>query len=159
MAKPRCYVASPLGFTESGRHYNSTVLLPALAEVVEPVCPWELGAGVVGRALADRGVIDRQAYLEIGVMNLDAIDSCQLLAAVLEGQEADSGTVGEVGWAARGGLTCFGLRSDMRQAGEPDMALNLQVEALVLRSGGHVVSRLADLVAALDVAARGLLAV
>src|ERR1019366_5438209 len=38
--KPRCYVASPLGFTEAGRVYYRKVFLPALAAVVEPIDPW-----------------------------------------------------------------------------------------------------------------------
>ena len=41
-ARPRCYVASPLGFTEAGRRYYADVYLPALAEVVTPVDPWTL---------------------------------------------------------------------------------------------------------------------
>ena len=41
-ARARCYVASPLGFTEAGRDYYARVYLPALAEVVEPVDPWTL---------------------------------------------------------------------------------------------------------------------
>jgi transketolase len=41
--RPRCYVASPLGFTAAGRLWNDQVLLPALREVVDPVDPWALG--------------------------------------------------------------------------------------------------------------------
>jgi hypothetical protein len=39
---PRCYVASPLGFTEAGRCYYGDVYLPALNSVVTPVDPWSL---------------------------------------------------------------------------------------------------------------------
>ena len=34
LQRPRCYVASPLGFTEAGRDYYARVYLPALATVV-----------------------------------------------------------------------------------------------------------------------------
>ena len=41
-ARPRCYLASPLGFSEAGRAYYAERYVPALAEHVEPVDPWTL---------------------------------------------------------------------------------------------------------------------
>jgi nucleoside 2-deoxyribosyltransferase len=148
--RPRCYVASPLGFTEAGRDYYVRVYLPALAEVVEPVDPWVLtGADEFVTAAAAGIAAERALSLEVGWRNAEAIRSCSVLAAYLEGQEPDSGTVAEVGYACGLGLTCFGLRSDLRQAGEPGVALNLQVEALIVESGGEIVASLDSLVAAL----------
>jgi hypothetical protein len=43
------------------------------------------------------------------------------------------------------GLRCFGLRSDLRQTGEPGVAVNLQVEYFVIASGGAIVRGLKDL--------------
>lgn len=148
MPGPRCYVASPLGFTEAGRHYYESVYLPALSSVVEPVDPWLLTAPheIAQAQAAGR---ERDMALEIGRRNAEAIRSCELLAAHLDGQEPDSGTVAELGYAAGLGLTCFGLRTDLRQAGEPGVALNLQVEAFVVASGGRMCTSLDDLVAAL----------
>jgi nucleoside 2-deoxyribosyltransferase len=143
MTSPRCYVASPLGFTEAGRDYYGRVLLPALAEVVAVVDPWALDAAIAADAP------DRERALAIGQANADAIRTCELLVAVLEGQEPDSGTVAELGFAAGLGLRCYGLRSDTRQAGEPGVALNLQVEAFVVGTGGVIVASLAELIAAL----------
>lgn len=137
----RCYVASPLGFTEGGRAYYRDTFLPALAAVVEPVDPW----GVPPPVATD----ERARWLAVGARNAADIRSCALLVAYLEGQEPDSGTVAELGYAAGLGLRCFGLRSDLRCAGEPGMALNLQVEAFVLASGGIVATSLAELCAAL----------
>ena len=34
-AKPRCYLASPFGFSEAGRQYYREIYIPALAELVE----------------------------------------------------------------------------------------------------------------------------
>jgi nucleoside 2-deoxyribosyltransferase len=150
-ARPRCYVASPLGFTEAGRDYYAHVYLPALARVVEPVDPWTLTAADEFVAAAAGGAVAQRALaLEVGRRNVEAIHSCSLLAAYLEGQEPDSGTIAEVGYACGLGLTCFGLRSDSRQAGEPGVALNLQVESLIVAGGGEIVGSLAALVAALD---------
>ena len=149
-ARPRCYVASPLGFTEAGRDYYARVYLPALAEVVEPVDPWVLTGADEFAAAAAVGVDAQRALaLEVGRRNAEAIRSCTLLAAYLEGQEPDSGTVVEVGYACGLGVTCFGLRSDLRLAGESGVALNLQVESLIVDSGGAIVGSLPALVAAL----------
>jgi nucleoside 2-deoxyribosyltransferase len=137
----RCYVASPLGFTEAGRAYYAATYLPALAAVVEPVDPW-------GHPHAPPGA-QREHWLTVGERNAADIRSCALLVAYLEGQEPDSGTVVELGYAAGIGLPCFGLRSDVRRAGEPGMALNLQVEAFVVGSGGIMATTLEELVAAL----------
>jgi nucleoside 2-deoxyribosyltransferase len=136
-------VASPLGFTEAGRNYYGSVLLPALAAVVRPVDPWSLDAAVAPEAG------ERERALAIGRVNVEAIRSCELLVAVLEGQEPDSGTVAELGYAAGLGLSCYGLRSDQRQAGEPGVMLNLQVETFVVDSGGVIAATLQELVAAL----------
>lgn len=149
-ARARCYVASPLGFTEGGREYYARVYLPALAEVVEAVDPWALTGADEFAVAAVAGIkTQRVLALEVGRRNAEAIRSCSLLAAYLEGQEPDAGTIAEVGYACGCGLTCFGLRSDLRQAGEPGVALNLQVESLIAASGGAIVGSLDALVAAL----------
>ena len=139
--RPRCYLASPLGFTEAGRHWYGRVYLPALASVVAPVDPWALTSpGEVARATAS----GRQAELcrEIGARNTEALRSCTLLVALLEGQELDAGTAAELGYAAALGLRCFGLRTDLRQTGEAGAACNLQVQAFVEGSGGEIVGSL-----------------
>lgn len=149
-ARPRCYVASPLGFTEAGRDYYARVYLPALTRVVDTVDPWTLTPNDEFLAAAVAGAdAQRTLALDVGRRNAEAIGSCSLLAAYLEGQEPDAGTIAEVGYACGLGLTCFGLRSDLRQAGEPGVALNLQVESLITASGGEIVGSLAALVAAL----------
>jgi nucleoside 2-deoxyribosyltransferase len=148
VSRPRCYVASPLGFSEAGRHYLRSVYLPALARVVQPVDPWALTTEEEVAAARASGR-DREMSLEIAARNTAAIRSCELLAAYLDGQEPDAGTVAEVGYGAALGLTCFGLRTDLRQAGEPGVAVNLQVEGFVVQSGGRVCTSLEDLVAAL----------
>ena len=146
--RPRCYVASPLGFTAGGRHWYHEVYLPALARVVEPVDPWALTTpGEVQAAIAD----GREAELcvEIGARNTAALRTCTQLVALLDGQELDAGTVAELGYGAALGLTCFGLRTDLRRTGEAGARCNLQVQAFVLESGGAILSTLEELLAAL----------
>ncbi len=143
MPPPRCYIASPLGFSEAGRDYYERIYLPAIAAVVEPVDPWSLDT------VTPPGATDRERALAIGRANAESIRSCELLVAHLDGQEPDSGTVAELGYGAALGLRCFGLRSDLRQSGEPGVGVNLQVETFVIDSGGAMVASLAELVAAL----------
>src|SRR4051812_39728624 len=130
----RCYVASPLGFTAAGRHWYADVLLPALAPVVEVVDPWALATPEEVEAGAD----SREFWLSLGARNEEAIRSCSLLVALLDGQELDSGTAAEVGFAAALGLRCFGLRTDMRASGDLGMTVNLQVESFIVESGGFI---------------------
>jgi nucleoside 2-deoxyribosyltransferase len=142
--RPRCYIASPLGFTEGGRHYYQTVYLPALARLVVPVDPWAL-ASPDEVAAAHTVAGQRELALAIGRRNVEAIRSCELLVAYLEGPDIDSGTAAEVGYAAAAGLRCFGLRSDLRESGEAGAIVNLQVETLILDSGGTIAPSLDSL--------------
>lgn len=147
-ARPRCYIASPLGFSEAGRAYYAERYLPALAEHVEPVDPWALSPPD-DFAAAAAGGRTRDHAIEVGERNADAIRSCALLIAQLDGQEVDAGTAAEVGYAAALGLPCIGLRSDLRMSGEPGMHVNLQLEAFVVLSGGFIAGSLDELVARL----------
>jgi len=144
----RCYVASPFGFTEAGRRYQEEIYLPALGAVVEPVDPWAL---TTPDELADARAhgCQRELALRIGRRNAEAIRSCSLLVAQLDGQEVDSGTAAEVGYAVALGLTCFGWRSDLRDAGEPGVRVNLQVETFIADSGGAIAGSLDELLGAL----------
>ncbi|MEA2156835.1 MAG: hypothetical protein QOE11_2975 [Solirubrobacteraceae bacterium] len=147
-ARPRCYVASPLGFSEAGREYYAGRYLPALAEHVEPVDPWALTLPAEFAAARAQGR-ERELGLEVGARNADAIRGALLVIAHLDGQEVDAGTAAEVGYGAALGLACVALRSDLRASGEPGMRVNLQLEAFVVLSGGFVAGSLAELVARL----------
>jgi nucleoside 2-deoxyribosyltransferase len=147
-ARPRCYIASPLGFSEAGRAYYAERYLPALAEHVEPIDPWSLADAAEFAAAREAGR-EHELGLEVGARNADAIRGAQLLIAQLDGQEVDSGTASEIGYAAALHLPCLGLRSDLRASGEPGMAINLQVEGFIALSGGFIASSLDELVARL----------
>jgi nucleoside 2-deoxyribosyltransferase len=144
-AQTRCYVASPLGFTEAGRSFSESTLLPALTHVVKPVDPWALTSPAEWSAAAADGR-EREIAMLAGRRNSLAIRSCSLLVAVLEGQELDSGTAAEVGYAAALGVRCFGFRTDLRSMGEPGTRVSLQVEAFIEESGGEVVDSVDALV-------------
>jgi nucleoside 2-deoxyribosyltransferase len=152
--KPRCYVASPFGFTDAGRHYYREVFLPALEPVVEVVDPWSLGdEEEFARARAEGR--EREHALEIGERNAEAIRTVDLMVASLDGQELDSGTVAEIGFGAALEVPCYALRTDLREAGERGVRVNLQVEWFVVANGGRICSSLEELVEALLTQVRG----
>lgn len=152
----QCYVASPLGFNEGAWNYYRRVYLPALrTAIADPrlmVDPWRDMGDKWDPATNDpwkncQNEDERHAAsLKIGRRNARDIRKCDWLVAYLEGQEPDSGTVVEVGYAAGRGMKCFGLRSDTRRAGEPGVALNLQVETIIIASGGAMYDSLDALV-------------
>ena len=147
-ARPRCYIASPLGFSEAGRDYYAHRYVPALADHVEPVDPWTLSLPAEFEAAATQGR-QREFGIEVGERNAGAIRSAALLIAQLDGQEVDAGTASEVGFAAALGLPCLAVRSDLRATGEPGMRVNLQLEAFIVLSGGFIAGSLDELVAQL----------
>lgn len=147
-ARPRCYVASPLGFSEAGRYYYAEVLLPALEQFVEPVDPWALVSEAEIAAAAQAGGESEMAA-EIGRRNKEALAGCELLIGVLDGQEVDAGTAAEIGYASALGLLCLGLRTDHRKAGEVGAVVNLQVESFLTMSGGGIAGSLDELLVTL----------
>lgn len=147
-ARPRAYLASPLGFSEVGRSYYADRYLPALRDHVEPVDPWQLSWAHEFED-ARRAGLQREFGLEVGARNADAIRGAQLVLAHLDGQEVDAGTASEVGYATALGIPCVAIRSDLRSSGEPGMSVNLQVEAFIVLSGGFVARSLKELVARL----------
>jgi nucleoside 2-deoxyribosyltransferase len=120
------------------------VFLPALATTVNPVDPWGLTSESEVAAAEAAGTSRALAH-EVGRRNLEAIRSCKLLVAYLEGQELDSGTAAEIGYGAACGLRCYGLRSDIRAAGDLGARVNLQIEVLIIDSGGEVCETLEGL--------------
>ena len=147
-ARPRCYVASPLGFAEAGRAYYAEHYLPALHVHVEIVDPWKLTLAEEFAAARAQGS-ERAFGIEVGARNAEAIRGAQLAIAHLDGQEIDAGTASEVGFAAALGRPILAIRSDLRASGEPGMRVNLQVEAFVAQSGGFIVGSLDELVGCL----------
>lgn len=144
MDLPRCYVASPFGFSEAGRAYYHGTLVPALSEVVEVVNPWAITeAGEFVRAAAEGTLAT--LVLEVGRRNAEAIRGCALLIACLDGSDVNSGTAAEVGYAAALGIRCLGLRTDLRETGERGAIVNLQVQSFIVHSGGRIAASLDEL--------------
>jgi nucleoside 2-deoxyribosyltransferase len=153
----KVYVASPLGFADSGREFYYRRLLPTLRRAGHDVIdPWGLPvAHELARALKrpyGRARRDALAVLdhEVAHANHRALDGADAVVAVLDGADVDSGTAAEIGYAFARDKPVIGYRGDFRLAGDNEGAIvNLQVEYFIRASGGTVVTRLADVRSAL----------
>ncbi len=144
--KQRAYLASPFGFSEGAKLFMERVYVPRLAEVVDIINPWLLTSDAeIHQSFRDGKVAEFRH--EIGKRNADGIQRADIVIAALDGQELDSGTVAEVGYAAGLGKPVYGYRNDIRQAGELQATFNLQVEYFIHSSGGVIVQSLDELVA------------
>jgi nucleoside 2-deoxyribosyltransferase len=152
-AAPRIYLAGPLGFSEAGRHFYRSVLVPFVTGLgYEVLDPW---------ALTDPKKIDtvqrmppgperREAWRtlnrEVGATNRAAIDRAHGVVAILDGTDVDSGTAAEIGYAFARGKLIVGYRGDFRLSGDNEgSTVNLQVEFFIHESGGSIVNRYEDL--------------
>lgn len=156
MSPRKLYVASPLGFNEPGRHWAATVLHPRLAAAGwEVLDPWLDESGAVATTLAlppgpERIDALRAMSRAIGARNRRLLAEADAVLAVLDGPDVDSGTAGEIGWAAAHHTPVIGLRTDLRLADHEAAAVNLQVEDFVVASGGRLVTTLDEALAALE---------
>jgi len=153
---PKVYVAGPLGFTESGRQYHTTVVLPTLRSAgFEPLDPWDLDDELQAVLDLPKKNPDRDAQLPtvnraIGRRNAELIQNAAVVLAFLDGPDVDSGTAAEIGYAAALHRPVVGIRTDTRVSGDNEATVvNLQVEWFVLESGGAFACDLDDAVAAI----------
>jgi nucleoside 2-deoxyribosyltransferase len=150
---PSIYMASPLGFSEAGRHFYNSVLVPFVKGLGYDVLdPWALGdqAKIEAVQRMPYGPEKREAWRklnrEIGATNRSAIERADGVIAVLDGTDVDSGTAAEIGYAFARGKLIVGYRGDFRLSADNEgSTVNLQVEFFIHESGGAIVSRYEDL--------------
>ncbi len=143
------YIASPLGFTDAGRHYSETVLLPAVRGAgLDPLDPWDVAPEILRVFALERDDPERAQRLEetnrlVGRRNAELIRRAAGVLAILDGEDVDSGTAAEIGYAAALGRPIVGLRTDLRATGDNEATLvNLQVEWFIVESGGALTTTL-----------------
>lgn len=146
----KVYLAGPLGFSEAGRVFLYDTLIPALEHCDATVIdPWTLTDPTRIQAVAAMPFSrERQAAWavlneEIARNNTQALDACDLIVAVLDGTDVDSGTAAEIGYGFARGKPVLGYRGDIRLSADNEGAvINLQVEYFIRASGGDIVSSL-----------------
>lgn len=157
VASRTIYLASPLGFTDAGSHFIRDVLTPELTRagltVVNPfdlVDPDKLRLIQAMKPGPARLEAWRALNTEIGRDNVAAIDTCDVMLAVLDGTDVDSGTAAEIGYAFARGKRIIGYRNDFRLAADNEGGIvNLQVEYFIRAGGGTIVTAVTDIAAAL----------
>lgn len=114
----RLYLAAPL-FSEGEQMYNRLLRdhLVSAGQVVH--LPQEFGD--------DSSFRDGLMNGEIFEKNLAALREAELVVAVIDGADADSGTAWEIGYAYACGIPVIALRTDFRSVGG-DEKVNLMLE-------------------------------
>jgi nucleoside 2-deoxyribosyltransferase len=148
------YLAGPYGFSEAGRAFYYATLVPGLERAGAVVVdPWKLTDASLFSAVAampaGEARVDawRDLNAIIGRNNTAAIEACDLVVAVLDGSDVDSGTAAEIGFAYARGKVVLGYRGDFRLAGDNEGSIvNVQVEYFIRASGGVILSSLDELV-------------
>lgn len=142
--KIKAYIASPYGFSESTKHFMENVYIPRLKKIVDIINPFYLTT-IEEVIKAEQEGREKEFAMEIGRRNKEAIKTSDIVIAALDGQEVDSGTAAEIGYAAGIGKKIYGYRTDFRQTGEKGAMVNLQVQYFIEASGGRIASSLDQL--------------
>ncbi len=148
------YLASPLGFSPEFNGYRERIKQRLALAGLIVYDPWdnertdEFSTKI--RQVSAIGIGRRGAFLrlarEIGEHNEQLIASADMLLAVLDSMEPDSGTASELGFASALGKRCFGLRTDTRGCGDFEgVPVNLQLLRFIERSGGRMFSSMDEL--------------
>ncbi len=128
------YLAAPL-FSEAEQRYNRFIagLLEEQAYAVH--LPQEIGDTDASRT--------HDVHAEIFRENLAALDRADLVVAIIDGPDADSGTAFEIGYAYARGIPVIALRTDFRQVGSAELVnLMLEEASVVVRTAGNLIDAL-----------------
>ncbi len=153
MKKPKAYLAGPYGFSEAGRSFYQDRFLPLVREAGYDVLdPWALTpAELINKATGlPYGEERRERWREvnriIGENNARAIRAADVIVAVLDGPDVESGTAAEIGYGAALGKPVIGYRGDFRLSTDNEGGIvNIQVEYFITAGGGVIVCDLAHL--------------
>lgn len=142
----KIYLASPLGFSEAGRFFMNQKLIPLLKESgFEILDPWSLtDSSLTEKVLSmPYGKEKKEAWQKlnkiIGENNTEAIEESDIVFAVLDGVDVDSGTASEIGFAFGKEKLILGYRGDFRLSADNEGSIvNLQVQYFIEKSGGKI---------------------
>jgi len=127
--KLRVYFAGPL-FTQAEWQWNAAVAASLRRLGFDVILPQERE-----KAMRQSGETVDAAALFAG--NLADIERSQVVVAVLDGADPDSGTCWEAGYAYKAGRPVIGLRTDLRAGGDVD--LPTPVNLMLSRSCAKIV--------------------
>lgn len=138
----RIYQAGPL-FSEAEQNWHRALKLRLQGAGHEVIWPFELfGQDEVAAwgAEAPRRIMEADKT---------ALDSCDLVVALLDGPMVDDGTAWEIGYAYAKGIPVVGIRTDFRQGGDTrHSCVNAMIEGschTIVRGVDELVKALAQL--------------
>ena len=115
------YLAAPL-FTEAELDFNRKLRDRIKSSGFNVFLPQEDSNNIEDKKNRQKIIFDK---------NLKAIENSDLLVAVVDGTDVDSGTAWEIGYAYARGKPIFGLRTDFRTLGI-EGTVNLMIERSVV---------------------------
>ena len=117
-AQYRIYLAAPL-FSEAERTYNASLSDLLREHLFDVYLPQETGDDTDTRRQAEQ--------VRIFSKNKEALDNADIVVAVIDGADADSGTAWEMGYAFARQKPVIAIRTDFRRTGTHEQ-VNLMLE-------------------------------
>lgn len=114
----RIYLAAPL-FSEAERTYNSRIAALLRENLFEVYLPQDAGDDSAAR--------DTAVHHQLFSANVSALERADIVVALIDGADADSGTAWEMGHAHALGKPVIALRTDFRWVGRSER-VNLMLE-------------------------------
>jgi len=114
----RVYLAAPL-FSEGERAFNLSIARNLRNNFFDVFLPQEAGD--------DSHTRDKEEQSRIFSENLKALENSDIIVAIIDGADADSGTAWEIGYAYAQKKQVIALRTDFRRAGTYER-VNLMLE-------------------------------
>lgn len=135
----RIYQAGPL-FSEAECNWHKQFKEKLESSGYEVVWPGEL---ITSDKLEAWG---NEAARKIMETDRDALLSCDVVVALLDGTQVDDGTAWEIGFACAKGIPVIGIRTDFRHCGDTDSGkVNAMIQGSVcciVKSGNEVLDEL-----------------
>lgn len=130
----RVYVAAPL-FSDAERTYNARLAALLEKNLFEVYLPQDAGD--------DSDARGESAQNHLFCKNLEALRESDIIVAIIEGADADSGTSWEMGYAFSEGKPVIALRTDFRRVGHHEhVNLMLEQSATVVTSSDQLLAAL-----------------
>jgi nucleoside 2-deoxyribosyltransferase/predicted secreted protein len=130
----RVYLAAPL-FSEAERSYNVVLAALLRQHLFEVYVPQETGDDTAHR--------DMPEHVRIYEQNKKALLEADLVVAVIDGADADSGTAWEMGYARGLNKPVIAIRTDFRRVGTHEhVNLMLEQSATLVTSRDELLKRL-----------------
>ncbi len=121
----KIFIAGPL-FSQAEREFNLKVDEHLREQGFETFLP-QRDVGELDELLRKKG---RRAYREVFERDLAGMDRSDVVVAILDGADVDSGTAFEVGYAFAKGKPVIGLKTDMRVFAKGEELNNMLAQAI-----------------------------